>query len=69
MDIDILFYDEETIATENLILPHPRIEERAFVLLPLCEIAPNLVHPVRKKSIQELTTKVNKEGIWVWHMK
>jgi len=69
IDIDILFYDEETIVTENLILPHPRIEERAFVLLPLCEIAPDLIHPTRKKNIQELTTKVNKEGVWVWHMK
>lgn len=69
IDIDILFYDDEIMATESLVLPHPRIEERPFVLLPLCEIAPDLVHPVSKKSIQESTAKVNKGNVWVWHMK
>lgn len=46
IDIDILFYDTAIIETYSLVIPHPRLAERAFVLMPLAEIAPNLVHPV-----------------------
>ena len=54
IDIDILFYDDQVINQENLIVPHPRIQERKFVLAPLNEIAPNLVHPVFQKNIRQL---------------
>ena len=54
IDIDILFYGDHIIQTENLIVPHPRIQERKFALVPLCEIAAELVHPVLQKSIQQL---------------
>lgn len=54
IDIDILFYGDQIIKQENLIIPHPRIQERKFTLVPLCEIAPELVHPVLKKSIGQL---------------
>ncbi len=54
IDIDILFYGDQIIKTENLTVPHPRIQERKFALIPLCEIAPELIHPVFQKSIRQL---------------
>jgi 2-amino-4-hydroxy-6-hydroxymethyldihydropteridine diphosphokinase len=54
IDIDILFYGHLIIKTENLVIPHPRIQERKFALVPLCEIAPELIHPVFQKSIRQL---------------
>jgi len=54
IDIDILFYGDQVIELENLKVPHPRIQERKFALVPLCEIAPELVHPIFQKSIQQL---------------
>lgn len=54
IDIDILFYGDQIIKTENLIVPHPRIQERKFALVPLCEIAPELFHPIFQKSIRQL---------------
>ncbi len=54
IDIDILFYGNLIIKTENLIVPHPRIQERKFALVPLCEIAPELIHPVFQISIRQL---------------
>lgn len=58
IDIDILFYNQ-TIVEEppTLIIPHPRISERNFVMAPLAEIAPNFSHPVLKQSIQQLLDK------------
>ena len=58
IDIDILFYDNKIVKTQNLIIPHPRLQERAFVLIPLAEIAPDLVHPEMEKSIAELANDV-----------
>jgi 2-amino-4-hydroxy-6-hydroxymethyldihydropteridine diphosphokinase len=54
IDIDILFYGNQIISTPNLVVPHPRMAERRFVLTPLNEIAPDLVHPVLHKTIAEL---------------
>ncbi len=54
IDIDILLFDNEVINEEDLIVPHPRMHFRRFVLMPLCEIAPNLIHPVLNKSIEKL---------------
>lgn len=54
IDLDILLYDELIINTEDLIVPHPLMQERDFVLRPLAEIAPDTVHPVMKKSIRSL---------------
>src|SRR5690606_16256863 len=49
MDIDILFYDDEIISLSNLVIPHPYIAKRRFVLAPLVEIIPDFSHPVLKK--------------------
>lgn len=54
IDIDILFYGELIINQANLIVPHPRIQERKFTLIPLHEIAPDLIHPVFQKNIRQL---------------
>jgi len=54
LDIDILFYDHLVLETEELIIPHPRIHERNFILVPLMEIIPDWVHPVYDLSIEEL---------------
>jgi 2-amino-4-hydroxy-6-hydroxymethyldihydropteridine diphosphokinase len=54
IDIDILFYGDQVINQQNLIIPHPRIQERKFALIPLCEIAANLIHPIFQKSIIRL---------------
>ena len=59
IDLDILFYDELVLKTPVLEIPHPGITERYFVLKPLAEIAPGLVHPVVKKTIRELLTSIN----------
>lgn len=58
IDIDILFYDNTIIETQDLTIPHPRLSQRAFVLIPLAEIAPKLVHPVLGNSIAELASNV-----------
>ncbi len=54
IDIDILFYGDLIIQGKNLTVPHPRIQERKFTLVPLNEIAPKLIHPVFRKSIGQL---------------
>ncbi len=54
LDIDIIFYGREKIEEPGLLIPHPKLAERPFVLAPLCEIAPRLRHPVSKLSVSEL---------------
>jgi 2-amino-4-hydroxy-6-hydroxymethyldihydropteridine diphosphokinase len=54
IDIDILFYGDEVMNHPSLQIPHPRIQERRFTLVPLNEIAPQLLHPVSGKSIRQL---------------
>ena len=59
MDIDILLYGDRLIETERLTIPHPRMHERSFVLAPLAEISPDLVHPILGKSILELKKELS----------
>ncbi len=54
LDIDILFYNNDIIKKSDLIIPHPKLQERRFCLLPLVEIAPQLRHPTLKKTISQL---------------
>jgi 2-amino-4-hydroxy-6-hydroxymethyldihydropteridine diphosphokinase len=63
LDIDILLYDDQIIQTEELTVPHPRLQERAFVLAPLCGIAPDLRHPENDKTMQELLATVETTGV------
>jgi 2-amino-4-hydroxy-6-hydroxymethyldihydropteridine diphosphokinase len=54
LDLDILFIDQEVIQASNLQVPHPHIQDRKFILIPLHEIAADWIHPVFKKSVKEL---------------
>jgi 2-amino-4-hydroxy-6-hydroxymethyldihydropteridine diphosphokinase len=63
IDIDILFYDDLVFKSPSLIIPHPNVHERGFVLLPMMDIAPDHVHPVNRKSIREMVSFCNTEGI------
>jgi 2-amino-4-hydroxy-6-hydroxymethyldihydropteridine diphosphokinase len=54
IDIDILFYNDLVISEKTLTIPHPLLHERKFVLVPLCEIEPELIHPVLKKTVASL---------------
>ena len=58
IDIDIVFYDNLILEDEELILPHPRMEERYFVLKPLSELCPNKVHPLLNKRVFRLLEEV-----------
>jgi len=62
IDIDLLLADNTIIKTKNLTLPHPTLHKRLFVLEPLCEIAPALVHPVLGKSLKDFIKDLEKKS-------
>lgn len=62
IDIDLLFYNDAIINSPAFTVPHPRLQERMFVLAPLAEICPDYIHPVLKKSVLELKIECREEG-------
>jgi len=63
IDLDILFFDDLEYKSEILTIPHPEIAKRAFVLIPLMEIAPNYIHPVSHKKIVDMAAQVEVDSI------
>jgi len=63
IDMDILFYDDLILDTPELAIPHPRLHKRAFVLVPLADLAPGLVHPVLGKSVNQLLAELDPTGV------
>jgi 2-amino-4-hydroxy-6-hydroxymethyldihydropteridine diphosphokinase len=63
IDIDLLLYDHLILHTEQLTIPHPRMAERAFVLVPLVEIAPDATEPATKKTAQALLAAIPRQGV------
>lgn len=59
LDMDIIFYDDTIIDSKGLVIPHPRMHKRAFVLQPLCDIDPDIVHPLIKKDMRCLLKDLN----------
>jgi 2-amino-4-hydroxy-6-hydroxymethyldihydropteridine diphosphokinase len=63
VDLDILFYGDQVINLPDLVVPHPHLAERAFMLVPLSELAPTLRHPVSGLTIQEMLAKSDSAGV------
>jgi 2-amino-4-hydroxy-6-hydroxymethyldihydropteridine diphosphokinase len=63
IDIDILLYSESVIDSKDLVVPHPRMAERRFVLQPLADLAPDLRHPVLRRSVKELLSAVSGQAV------
>jgi len=63
IDLDILFYDDQVMATPTLTIPHPHLAERAFVLVPLAELAPDLVHPLLHQPVSDLLAQIDASEI------
>ena len=68
IDLDLLLYANETSDTEFLTLPHPRMQSRRFVLVPLNELAPNLVHPKLNKTVSDVLKQLDDNSeVKLWH--
>lgn len=63
IDLDILFYDHMILESERLAIPHPHLAERAFVLVPLADLKPELRHPLLNKTVRDLLAEVDTAGI------
>jgi 2-amino-4-hydroxy-6-hydroxymethyldihydropteridine diphosphokinase len=64
IDLDIIFYDNDVIDSPPLVIPHPRLAERGFVLMPLADLAPDFRHPILGDSVSDLLSKVETDGIF-----
>lgn len=63
IDIDILFYGQRVVKSSKLSIPHPRLHERAFVLVPLNDLAPDFVHPVLNITVETMLSEIDVKGV------
>lgn len=63
IDLDILFYGQEVFEGELLQIPHPRLQDRAFILVPLNDLAPDFIHPVLQENVRDMLAKVDAAGV------
>jgi len=63
IDLDLLMFGDLVISTDDLVVPHPAMAERGFVLTPLADIAPEVIHPVRGVSIRDLSGRIGAVGV------
>ena len=63
LDLDVLMFGEDLIETSALVVPHPRMHERAFVMLPLAEIAPHSVHPTLQRTMSEIAAELPSRSV------
>ena len=63
IDLDILFFGQRVLAREDLWIPHPRLQERAFVLVPLRDIAPYFIHPLLNTTVEAMLGNLDTEGV------
>jgi len=61
LDLDIIFFDDRIIDSERLVVPHPRMHQRRFVLKPICDIDPTIIHPLLKKDMQSLLDRLEED--------
>jgi 2-amino-4-hydroxy-6-hydroxymethyldihydropteridine diphosphokinase len=66
IDIDILLYNHLSLNTDKLVIPHPRMRERSFVMIPLADLAPNYIFPDGTLSVQEESSALEREGVNKW---
>jgi 2-amino-4-hydroxy-6-hydroxymethyldihydropteridine diphosphokinase len=66
IDLDLLFYDDLILNTPELTLPHPGLQERAFVLVPLADLAPELIHPLTGKTVRQLLGELSTAGVTLY---
>ena len=69
LDLDIILFDERVINSERLVVPHPRMHKRRFVLKPICDINPTIIHPVLKKEMKFLLRALRSEQQRVFEYK
>jgi 2-amino-4-hydroxy-6-hydroxymethyldihydropteridine diphosphokinase len=63
IDIDLLFYEDLVMESPDLVIPHPRLHERPFVLAPLADLSPDFVHPKLGKTVRQMLAEVGHEGV------
>ena len=67
IDLDILFYHDQVVNLDGLVIPHPHLAERAFILVPLADLAPDLHHPISGQTVSELLASIGRDGVALYH--